>query len=133
MQLFTVILDLFQIWTSAVLTPIPVTSMQIVQIPWAHILVRAELDIQETDKLAMVRRKTETYINDYSKKWLSKTLHFHTVSSISRLFVTLPIFTCVDGLRKHVLVAKSILRAELGYVIAVCALCTVNLYSRLLH
>ena len=31
--------------------------MQIVKIPWAHIPVSVELDIPETDKLAMVRNQ----------------------------------------------------------------------------
>ena len=37
------------------LTPMTVTSMQLVKIPWAHMPVRANLPIQETVKPAMVR------------------------------------------------------------------------------
>ena len=39
------------------LTAIPVTSMQIVSIMWARILVSVEPDLQEREKLAMVRKK----------------------------------------------------------------------------
>jgi len=45
----------FQIWRNATPTLIIVTEMQIVRIPWAHIPVSVELDIPETEKLAMVR------------------------------------------------------------------------------
>ena len=42
---------------SALPTPITVTSMQTVLIPWARIPVSVKLDIQEMDILAMVRKK----------------------------------------------------------------------------
>ena len=42
---------------SALVTPITVTSMQTVLILWARIPVSVKLDIQEMDKLAMVRNQ----------------------------------------------------------------------------
>ena len=42
---------------NALPTPITVTSMQTVLMPWARIPVSVKLDIQEMDTLAMVRNK----------------------------------------------------------------------------
>ena len=50
---------MLQTWTSVMLIPITATSMRIVRIPWAHILVRVKLGILETEKTVMVSQKNQ--------------------------------------------------------------------------
>ena len=71
-----------------------VTWMQIVWIPWAHIPVTVELDIPETDKLAMVRNLP---INQPTNKHLMLMMNLLEMA----LYFRQPWdFSCIDALRK---------------------------------
>ena len=87
-------IEILQIWRNARPTLMTVTWMQIVWIPWAHIPVTVELDIRETDKLAMVRNLP---INQPTNKHLMLLMK---LIAMEVYFRQIRNFSWIDPLRK---------------------------------
>ena len=89
---------ILQIWRSALPTLITVTWMRIVWIPWAHIPVFVELDILETDKLAMVRNK-QTNKHNLSCSTFDVDAVFDTI--LTSVWTTIRKYFCIKGSEKN--------------------------------
>ena len=93
---------ILQIWRSALPTLITVTWMRIVWIPWAHIPVFVELDILETDKLAMVRNKqTNKQTNKHNLSCSTFDVDAVCDTILTSFWTTIRKYFCIEGSGKN--------------------------------